>query len=144
DHVQVKELYRMISDHLETDRLHAELRSELEDMSQYLDSEALRRQNETMVRLTVVATLGLIGVTTTGFWGMNLFSGVAEEPVVVRVAYFMVVLIPTIALTIYAVLKSRRLSDFLETLADERQSARDRFVAFVKVWKRRGDQDRME
>ena len=144
DHAQVKELYRMISDHLDTDRLHAELRSELEDMSQYLDSEALRRQGETMVRLTVVATIGLIGVTTTGFWGMNLFSGVTEEPGVVRFAYFMVVLIPTIGLTFYAVLKSRRLSDFLETLADERQLARDKFVAFVNVWKRRVDQERTE
>ncbi len=44
-------------------------------MSQYLDSEALRRQGETMVRLTVVATMGLIGVASTGFWGMNLFAG---------------------------------------------------------------------
>jgi hypothetical protein len=50
DHGQVRDLYRMISDHLGTDRLYREIRSEIEDMSQYLDSDALRRQGETMVR----------------------------------------------------------------------------------------------
>src|SRR5262245_54788925 len=104
DHVQVKELYSMISEQLGTDRLYAELRSEIEDMSQYLDSDALRRQGETMVRLTVVATMGLIGVATTGFWGMNLFA-VAEESAVTRFGYFLLVLIPMVGLTIYTVLK---------------------------------------
>lgn len=61
----------MISEHLGTGRLYDELRSELEDMSQYFDSDALRRQGETMVRLTVVATVGLVGVATTGVLGMN-------------------------------------------------------------------------
>jgi hypothetical protein len=139
DHGQVKELYRMISDHLGTDRLYTELRSEMEDMSQYLDSEALRRQGETMVRLTVVATIGLVGVTTTGFWGMNLFSGVTEEPPLTRFAYFMAVLIPTIGVTIYTVFKSRRLSDFFETLADESQSARAKLASLTGVWKKQGD-----
>jgi hypothetical protein len=140
DHGQVKELYRMISEHLGTDRLYAELRSEIEDMSQYLDSDALRRQGETMVRLTVVATMGLIGVATTGFWGMNLFA-VSEQPAVTRFAYFLLVLIPTIGLTLYTVLKSRRLSDFFETLADERRSSRAKLAAFANVWKTKRDHE---
>ena len=142
DHGQVKELYRMISDHLGTDRLYAELRSELEDMSQYLDSEALRRQGETMVRLTVVATMGLIGVATTGFWGMNLFL-VTDEPPLTRFFYFLIILILAIGLTFYTVLKARRLSDFLETLADEHQSARAKLASLSKVWKRKRDRERI-
>jgi Mg2+ and Co2+ transporter CorA len=138
DHGQVKELYRMISDHLDTDRLYAELRSELEDMSQYLDSEALRRQGETMVRLTVVATMGLIGVATTGFWGMNLFV-VTEDPPLTRFFYFSIILILAMGLTLYTVLKSRRLSDFLETLADEQESGRAKLASLANVWKKKLD-----
>lgn len=133
DHGQVKELYRMISEHLETDRLYAELRSELEDMSQYLDSDALRRQGETMVRLTVVATVGLIGVGTTGVLGMNLFA-LAEEPPMLRVLYFLMVLLPIFFVTLYTVLKSRRLADFLEALAEEHRSPREKLAAMLAMW----------
>jgi hypothetical protein len=143
DHGQVKELYRMISDHLGTDRLYTELRSEMEDMSQYLDSEALRRQGETMVRLTVVATMGLIGVATTGFWGMNLFM-VTDEPPLTRFLYFLIILILAMGLTFYTVLKSRRLSDSLETLADEHQSARAKMASLANVWKRKRDRERVD
>jgi hypothetical protein len=134
DHVQAKELFRMITEHLGTDRLFAEVREAIEDMNQYLDSDALRRQGETMVRLTVVTTVGLIGVATTGFLGMNLFA-VADEPVLTRLGYFMLVLIPTTAVTMFTILKSRRLSDFLETLADERWPAKAKLAAFLDVWK---------
>lgn len=135
DHTQAKELFRMISQHLGTARLYTEVRTAIEDMNQYLDSDALRRQGETMVRLTVVTTFGLIGVMATGFLGMNLFAA-AESPVLTKITYFLLVLIPSTALTIYTVLKSRRLADFLETLADERRSSRDKLAAFVNVWKK--------
>jgi hypothetical protein len=140
DHTQAKELFRMISDHLRTARLYDEVRTAVEDMSQYLDSDALRRQGETMVRLTVVTTVGLIGVTVTGFFGMNLFA-LAESPFPEKLFYFLLVLIPSAALTVYTVLKSRRLADFLETLADERQSTRAKLAAFASVWKRERDRD---
>ena len=141
DHTQAKELFRMMSEHLGTARLYAEVRTAIEDMSQYLDSDVLRRQGETMVRLTVVTTFGLIGMTATGFLGMNLFAA-AESPVPTKIFYFLLVLIPSAALITYTVLKSRRLSDFLETLADERQSPRAKLAAFVNVWKRERDQDK--
>jgi hypothetical protein len=124
----------MISEHLEIDRLYAELRSELEDMSQYLDSDALRRQGETMVRLTVVATVGLIGVGTTGVLGMNLFA-LAEEPPMLRVLYFLMVLLPIFFVTLYTVLKSRRLADFLEALAEEHRSPREKLAAMLAMWR---------
>jgi len=134
EHVQAKELFRMIGQHLGTDRLYAEVREAIEDMSRYHDSDLLRRQGETMVRLTVVATLGLIGVTTTAFFGMNLLSA-ADSPLLTKIGYFLMVLIPTVALTAYTVLKSRRLADFLETLADERRSSKAKWAALVDIWK---------
>ena len=141
DHVQVKELFRMTSEHLGTARLYAEVRDAIEDMSQYLDSDALRRQGESMVRLTVVTTVGLIGVATTGFLGMNLFA-VAESPTTTKLLYGLLVLIPTAALTLYTVMKSRRLSEFLETLADERASLKVKLATFVNIWRTKRERTR--
>jgi hypothetical protein len=140
EHVQVKDLFRMTSEHLGTARLYAQVRDAIEDMSQYLDSDALRRQGETMVRLTVVTTVGLIGVATTGFLGMNLFAE-ADEPFLRKLVIFLLVLVPTAAVTAYTVLKSRRLSEFLEKLADERASSRAKLAAFIHVW--RGKHERL-
>ena len=44
------------------------------DMTDYLDTDSLRRQANTVVRLTVVTTFGLIGTVATGFLGMNLIA----------------------------------------------------------------------
>ena len=134
DHVQVKELFRMTSAHLGTAQLYVAVRDAIEDMSQYLDSDALRRQGETMVRLTVVTTFGLIGMATSGFLGMNLIAE-ADSPMLTKWLYFLLFLIPTGALILYTVVKSRRLSEFLEKLADERASSGDKLAAFVNVWK---------
>ncbi|MGQ0658566.1 MAG: hypothetical protein ACT4NU_10820 [Chromatiales bacterium] len=46
-------------------------------------------------------------------------------------------LIPTAWLTLYTIVKSKRLSDFLEALADERLASRAKFDAFVDVWRKR-------
>ncbi len=134
EHVQVKELFRMTSEHLGTAQLYVQVRDAIEDMSQYLDSDALRRQGETMVRLTVVTTFGLIGVATTGFLGMNLIAE-AESPFLRKLAIFLLVLIPMVAMTAYAVLKSRRLSEFLAKVADERATPRAKLAAFIDVWR---------
>ncbi|HYJ80620.1 MAG TPA: hypothetical protein VEW03_13490, partial [Longimicrobiaceae bacterium] len=83
----------------------------------------LRRQANTVVRLTVVTTVGLIGTITTGFLGMNLIAA-AGEPAWLRVLYFAAVFIPTTALTLYSIMVSKRLSEFLEALSDERLTTR--------------------
>ena len=44
----------MTSNYLGSDRLYDEIRQELGDMSDYLESDTLRRQANTVVRLTVV------------------------------------------------------------------------------------------
>jgi hypothetical protein len=98
-----------VREYLGTDGLYDEVREEIQDMSEYLDSDALRRQANTVVRLTVVTVFGLIGTVTTGFLGMNLISE-AENPLWLKLAYFALVRIPTLWLTVYTMVKSKRLS----------------------------------
>ena len=136
DQPQAKELYRMTANFLGTDRLYSEVREEIEDMSNYLDSDSLRRQANTVVRLTVVTTFGLIGTIVTGYFGMNLVSFV-DAPLLERVTYFFAVLIPTTILTFYTIFKSKRLSDFLEALSDERLSAKSKARSLLDVWARK-------
>jgi Mg2+ and Co2+ transporter CorA len=134
----VKELFRLTNRHLGTAKLYTEVREAIEDMSQYLDSDVLRQQGETMVRLTVVTTVGLIGMATTGFLGMNLIAE-ADAPFLKKLGIFLSVLLPTTAITIYTVLKSRRLSEFLEKVSDERALVTAKFVAFLDVWRTKLD-----
>jgi hypothetical protein len=136
DQAQARELFRLCTDHLETDRLFQEVRQEIQDMSDYLDSDSLRRQANTVVRLTVVTTFGLIATVTTGFLGMNLLAA-ADQPLTLRIAYFLLVALPTTALIFFAVARSKRLSDFLEDLSDDRLPLRAKFAALAKVWRKR-------
>jgi hypothetical protein len=46
------------------------------------------------------------------------------------------VLVPTTAITAFSILRSKRLADFLETLADERLPGRKKLGAFADVWRR--------
>ena len=133
EQAQIKALFQMCTEHLGNDALYREVKEEIADMSQYLDSDSFRRQANTVVRLTVVTTFGLIGTVVTGFLGMNLLAE-AEEPLPLRILYFLLVLAPTAWLTLYTVVKSKRLSDFLEALSDERLSSGKKLDALRKVW----------
>jgi hypothetical protein len=134
DQPQAKELYRMTANCLGTDRLYSEIRDEIEDMSEYLESDTLRRQANTVVRLTVVTTFGLIGTVATGFLGMNLLA-MADSPLLERVVFFFLIVILVAALTFYSIVKSKPLSNFLEALSDERLSSTDKFRSLLAVWK---------
>jgi hypothetical protein len=136
DQVQVRGLFRMAAEQLGTDRLYDEVRQEVEDMSQYLESDTLRRQANTVIRLTVVTVFGLIGTLTTGFIGMNLIAA-ADAPFAERLAFFALVLAPAAALTLYLVVKSKRLSDFLEALSDERLPSGAKLRALIEVWRKK-------
>jgi hypothetical protein len=92
-----------------------------------------------VVRLTVVTIFGLIGTVTTGFLGMNLLAE-ADAPLPYRLALFAAVFVAATALTIYTMAKSKRLSDFLDALSDERMGASNKAKAFIGVW-RRGEED---
>jgi hypothetical protein len=124
----------MCAEHLGTDRLYSEVREEIEDMADYLDSDSLRRQANTVVRLTVVTTFGLIATVSTGFLGMNLIAE-ADASLTAKLLYFGLVFLPTAALTLYAILKSKRLSDFLEALSDERLPGRAKLASLLDVWR---------
>ena len=134
DQAQARALFAMTREHLGTERLFSELREEIQDMSQYLDSDSLRRQANTVVRLTVVTTAGLIATISTGFLGMNLIDA-AQEPLSSRLLVFAVVFLFSALLTGFAILKSKRLSDFLEALSDERLSPHDKLVTLLAVWR---------
>ncbi len=136
DQVQARDLFHMCSGHLGVEQLYTEVREEIQDMSDYLDSDSLRRQANTVVRLTVVTAFGLIGTVVTGFLGMNLFAA-AENDVLTKVIYFLLVLVPVTWLTFYTIVKSKRLADFLEALSDERLSSRAKLASLVAVWKDR-------
>ncbi|MEF8720606.1 MAG: hypothetical protein V5B35_10875 [Candidatus Accumulibacter necessarius] len=136
DQAQARALFSMTREHLGTERVYTELREEIQDMSQYLDSDSLRRQANTVVRLTVVTTAGLIATISTGFLGMNLIDA-AQDPLPDRLLFFALVFLPSALLTGFAIVKSKRLSDFLEALSDERLSQRDKLATLVAVWRKK-------
>jgi hypothetical protein len=135
EQAHVKTLFRMCREHLEIEPLYAEVKERIHDMNGYLDADSIRRQANTVVRLTVVTIFGLIGTVTTGFLGMNLLAE-ADAPWPAKLAAFLLVFVPTIALTLYTIVKSKRLSDFLDLLSDERVSAWAKTRAFFAVWGR--------
>jgi hypothetical protein len=48
------------------------------------------------------------------------------------------VLLPVTGLTFYTIVKSKRLSDFLEALSDERLPAASKLQSWLDVWKKGG------
>jgi hypothetical protein len=133
---QARELFQLARQHLDLDVLYREIREELQDMGNFLEVESMRRQNETVVRLTVVTIFGLIGTVTTGFLGMNLLAW-AEHPTDLRILAFGSVALVTVSLTLYTVVKSSRLSEFLDALSDEQVGWRGKLKALSNVWRKR-------
>lgn len=136
EQAQARSLFELTANHLRLDALYAEVKDEMYSMHQYLDSDTGRRHTNTVLRLTVVTTFGLIGTITTGFIGMNLIA-LTEIPLIEKIIFFMIILVPTTFLTFYTIVKARRLSDFLDVLSDEKVSARDKFVALFDVWRKK-------
>lgn len=131
--VLAADLYKRWSHQLGSDELYAEVREEARDINEYLDADRTRRSSDNAQRLTVVSACGMVGTVATGFLGMNLFNhtdyGFWEKS-----AIFMIVFIPTIALTAYTVLISRRLATFMEALASERMTWGEKKEAFRQIW----------
>src|SRR5262245_6557014 len=119
-------IFARLSRHLGTDALYDEVRSEVDDMNEYLDTDSVRRQAQTILRLTVVTVFGLIGTVVTGFLGMNLLAE-AGEPFLWRAFLFVLILVATGGVTLYTVVKSKVLADFLDALSDERVSWKNKW-----------------
>ena len=138
EQAQSRALFQLTARHLNTDALYVEVKERIGDMSSYLDADSLRRQANTVVRLTVVTIFGLIGTITTGFLGMNLLAE-AEAPLGRRIALFVAILVVTTLLSVYTMAKSKPLSDFLDALSDERLSLWGKLKALAAVWRRERD-----
>ncbi len=138
EQAQARALFKMTATHLGLDPLYADVKERIADMNTYLDADSLRRQANTVVRLTVVTIFGLIGTVTTGFLGMNLLAE-ADAPISRRISIFTIVFVITAALTIYTMSKSKRLSDFLDALSDERLSVWQKVKSLGSVWRAKGD-----
>ena len=133
EQAQVRALFRVCANHLGLDPLYAEVKERIADMNSYLEADCLRRQANTVVRLTVVTIFGLIGTLSTGFLGVNLLAE-ADAPPSRKLAIFGAVFVLTLALTVYTMAKSKRLSDFLDALSDERLTAWQKFKSLALVW----------
>jgi hypothetical protein len=134
EQAQVRALSHLCTTHLGLDPLYEEVRERIADMNSYLDADSLRRQANTVVRLTVVTLFGLIGTVTTGFLGMNLLAE-ADSPLSKKLIIFGVVGVLTTWLTFYTMIKSRRLSDFIDALSDDKQTWRGKLAALGRVWR---------
>ncbi len=138
EQAQVRALFHLCATHLGLDPLYDEVKVRIADMNTYLDADSLRRQANTVVRLTVVTILGLIGTVTTGFLGMNLLAE-ADAPMSRKLLIFAAVFVFTTVLTFYTMGKSKGLSDFLDALSDEKLSAWTKAKALAAVWRRARD-----
>jgi Mg2+ and Co2+ transporter CorA len=136
DQPQARELYRMTSTYLGTDPLYDEIREEIEDMAQYLETDTLRRQANTVVRLTVITVFGLIGTVVTGIFGMNVF-GFGEMPVLLQVVLLLAAIVAVTALLFYTLTKSKALADFLDSVSDERLGSSAKVQALINVWRKK-------
>jgi Mg2+ and Co2+ transporter CorA len=125
-------MYRLCSNHLHNDALYDDVRDEIREMSHYLDSDSQRRQSNTVVRLTVITILGLIATVTTGYFGMNIIA-FGQGSMLERSLHGLIATSVFIALVLFAVAKSKRLSDFLEALSDERLTLSGKFRALWGV-----------
>lgn len=119
DQAQTRDLFRMQRTHLGNEELYKELRGEIFDMVQYLDSDVLRRQSGTIHKLTAVTIVGLIGTIATGFLGMNLIDE-TTAPLGVKVVYFGIVGAIVTALTVGVVAFSRPLTALLDRMSGDR------------------------
>ena len=135
EQAQVRALFHLCTLHLGLDPLYDEVKVRMADMNTYLDADSLRRQANTVVRLTVVTILGLIGTVTTGFLGMNLLAE-ADAPWGRKLLIFAVTFVLTTVLTFYTMGKSKGLSDFLDALSNERMSLWQKLKVLAAVWRR--------
>ena len=129
EQAQARALYRLCADHLGLELLYREVRERVAEMNGYLDTDSLRRQANTVVRLTVVTIAGLIGTLSTGFLGMNLLAE-ADASWARRLSLFGLTVVASLLLTGLCVVYSKRLSDLLDLLSDERLALSDKWSSW--------------
>lgn len=133
DQAVAKDLFALMLKQLDSVSLFEKTRRRIMDMAEYLEGEEIKRQADTVVRLTVVTILGLIGTMTSGLLGMNLID-LTQSTLLEKLAYFSIVFIPVSLLTFYTVIKSRRLSLFLDALSNEGAGMGYKLAKLRSVW----------
>jgi Mg2+ and Co2+ transporter CorA len=83
----------------------------------------------------VVTIFGLVATVVTGYFGMNLFD-FGAAPHAAKLLQIASVTSLTVALVLFTVARSKRLSDFLEALSDERLNLQAKWSAFIQVFRR--------
>ena len=126
-----RSVFGRLTRHLGNEELYQEVRHEVVDMNSYLDSDSARRQANTVLRLTVVTILGLIGTVASGLLGMNILDE-ADRSIGVKLLIFVVALVATFLLTMATVAKSKRLADLLDTISDDRVGWKAKFKALLR------------
>lgn len=129
-----RSVFARLSRHLGTEEMYEEVRKEVTDMNEYLDSDSARRQANTILRLTVVTILGLIGTIATGVLGMNLIAA-AEDPLGLRVLIFLLTLAGTVAVTAATMSQAKRLADVLDVISDSRIGWTAKWKSARRAWK---------
>jgi len=135
-HIQT--MYRMCGRHLRNDALYSEVRDEIREMAQYLDSDSQRRQSNTVVRLTVITIFGLIATVSTGYFGMNIIP-FGDGSLGSRILHGLLATAGISAIVMFAVARSKQLSDFLEGMADERLGSKERLRMLGRALRRKGE-----
>lgn len=134
DQAVARDLFSLMLKQLDSVSLFEKTRRRIMDMAEYLEGEEIKRQADTVVRLTVVTILGLIGTMTSGLLGMNLID-LTQVSLPEKLGYFALVFVPVSVLTFYTVIKSRRLSLFLDALSNEGSSLKYKGAKLLSVWK---------
>lgn len=130
------DLFDMWGRHLGSNQLFAEVRQEVIDMIEYLDSDSLRRQANTVVRLTVVTFVGLIVSLAVGFLGADV-TNIDHQSIPQRYFHVLLTVVPTAAFIFYILKKSHGLAEFIDALSDERQTIGYKMRAFLRIWQRK-------
>lgn len=74
------EMYRLATGCLDLTELFDEIQKEIHSTHEYLELRTEQEQSQTTIRLTWVATAGLVGALSTGFLGMNIFAERLKAP----------------------------------------------------------------
>ncbi len=131
--VQASDFFKRWSHQLGSDALYNEVREEARDINEYLDADRHRKQADNAMRLTVVSSCGMVGTVVTGFLGMNLYSH-SDLGTYDKFLIFLVVFVPTVALGVYTVAISKRLSNFMEALSSEGLTWKEKLSTFRQIW----------
>ena len=131
--VQASDFFKRWSHQLGSDALYNEVREEARDINEYLDADRHRKQADNAMRLTVVSSCGMVGTVVTGFLGMNLYTH-ADLPTLDKFLIFLAVFVPTVALGVYTVAISKRLSNFMEALSSEGLTWKEKLSTFRQIW----------